>query len=37
MECPYCGNANISYWEVSHRDEVYTHYRCNECGTEWES
>mgnify|MGYP002566825113 CR=1 FL=1 len=37
MECPYCGNTNISHWSVSHQDEVYTHYKCNECGTEWES
>ena len=35
--CPYCGNDNITYLEVAHQDEVYTHYKCNECGTEWES
>ena len=37
MKCPYCGSEDISQWTATHRDEVYTHYRCDECGTDWES
>lgn len=37
MKCSYCGSENISQRSVTHRDGVYTHYKCNECGTEWES